>query len=201
MASEECLSECLTILRLMKGDPWEKAHAGFYGATLKTWPDDVARAVVNRCADTMKFRPSRAELLSTLQASDGRPGAEEAWAMVPKSEAETAVWTQEMAYAAGAAQPLIDAGDLIAARMAFKESYTSLVAEARANGTPVEWQVTLGFDPNGREGPIRDAITKGRISQGIAARYLPDARPHAPAVTSRDPKLIAEILPKLKALK
>lgn len=175
MASDACLQECITILRLMKGDKWEAAHAGFYGATLKAWPDEIARAVVNRCADTMTFRPSRAELLATLQSSDGRPGPEEAWGMIPKSEDATAVWTDEMCLAAGAAQPLLNAGDKIAARMAFKESYTHFVAEARAAGTPVNWQVTLGYDKAGREGPIKDALAKGRLTARQAYALIPEA--------------------------
>ncbi len=175
MASIECIDECLTILRLMKGDPWEKGHAAFYGTTLKAWPDEVARAVVNRCADTMTFRPSRAELLATLQASDGRPGPEEAWGMIPKSESETAVWTEEMCYASAASQPLLNDGDKIAARMAFKERYAQLVAEARAAGTPVTWQVSLGYDKSGREGPIKDALAKGRLTARQAYSLIPEA--------------------------
>lgn len=177
MASQECVQECLTILRLMKGDPWEKAHAGFYGVTLKDWPDEVARAVVNHCANTMTFRPSRAELIGALQSQDGRPGPEEAWGMIPKSESETAVWTSEMAEASAASQPLLDDGDKIAARMAFKERYVQLVAAARAAGAPVEWQISLGYDKAGREGPIREAIAKGRLSSQSAQQFLPRQDP------------------------
>lgn len=175
MASQECVQECLTIIRLMKGDPWEKAHVGFYAATLKDWPDEVARAVVNHCANTMTFRPSRAELLGALQSQDGRPGPEEAWGMIPKSEGATVVWTDEMCYASGAAQPLVDAGDLIAARMAFKEAYVKLVAEARSAGSPVNWQVSLGYDKAGREGPIKDALARGRLSTRQAYALIPEA--------------------------
>lgn len=175
MASKTCIEECLTILRLMKGDRWEPAHAGFYGATLKAWPDEVARAVVNHCANTMTFRPARAELLAALQSQDGRPGPEEAWGMIPKSESDTAVWTNEMAQASAASQPLLDDGDKVAARMAFKEAYVKLVADARATGTPVEWQVSLGYDKSGREGPIREAAMKGRLTAAQVQRLLPDA--------------------------
>lgn len=173
MATKTCIEECLTILRLMKGDKWEAAHAGFYAATLKAWPDEIARAVVNRCADTLTFRPSRAELLATLQASDGRPGPEEAWAMIPKTDGATVVWTDEMCYASAASQPLLDDGDKVAARMAFKERYEQLVAEARAAGTPVKWSVSLGFDKSGREAPIRDAMSKGRLTAKQAETYIP----------------------------
>lgn len=191
MATKQCIEECLTILRLMKGDKWEPAHSGFYAATLKAWPDEVARAVVNKCADTMTFRPSRAELLATLQASDGRPGPEEAWGMIPKTEADTAVWTDEMALASAASQPLLDAGDKVAARMAFKERYTQLVAEARASNVPVNWNVTLGYDKAGREGPIRDAISKGWLLEAQAQRLLPiDAPSDLKMLTEKIGKLL-----------
>lgn len=205
MASEKCVQECLTILRLMKGDKWESAHAGFYGATLKAWPDEIAKAVVNRCADTMTFRPSRAELLSTLQASDGRPGPEEAWGMIPKSENDTAVLTTEMLYASNASQPLLDGGDKVAARMAFKERYVQLVAEARAEGAPVDWQISLGYDKAGREGPIREAVVKGRLAPAKAQRFIPMELPGEPpllleSAASRMPVTIKELAGK-KALK
>jgi hypothetical protein len=45
---------------------------------------------------------------------DGRPGAEEAWAMVPKDEEESAVITGEMRFAMGVALRLLADGDAIA---------------------------------------------------------------------------------------
>lgn len=43
--------------------------------------------------------------------------------MLPRNEADTAVWTQEMADAWRVALPLIRSGEIVAARMAFKEAY------------------------------------------------------------------------------
>jgi len=87
---------------------------------------------------------------------------------MPKSESETVVWTGEMGEAFGVAVPLMDRGDMVAARMAFKEKYLRLVSEARDSGKPVVWSATLGHDVTGRSGPITDAVEKGRLSLTVA---------------------------------
>ena len=70
---------------------------------------------------------------------DGRPGAEEAWSMIPKNESESTVWTAEMSQAFGVCLGLLDSGDKVAARMSFKETYQRRVSQARENGKKVEW--------------------------------------------------------------
>ena len=89
---------------------------------------------------------------------DGRPGANEAWAMIPKSEHASAVMTEEMAQALHIAQPLIDDGDQYGARMAFIEAYKRIVDAAKMEGTPVKWFASLGFDKEERASVIADAV-------------------------------------------
>jgi hypothetical protein len=173
MASEKCLTECLTILRLMKGDRWEPAHSEFYAAAIRDWPDELAKKIVNHCANTMTFRPSRAELLAALQQTDGRPGVEEAWSMLVWDEYATTVLTEEMRLAQGIAYQLYDE-DRVAARMAFKEKYTALVHEARNTFRPVKWEVSLGWDRDGRKEPIKRAIEAGKLSIEAAHEFIPE---------------------------
>lgn len=112
-----------------------------------------------------RFVPTPADIIAQIaEVDDGRPGAEEAWAMVPKSEAESAVWTTEASQAFGVAVHLLDAGDKVAARMAFKETYLRMVTQARSVGRPVEWMVSLGHDPRGRDSVLTQAVEAGRIS-------------------------------------
>ena len=64
---------------------------------------------------------------------DGRPGAEEAWALIPKIEDPSGILTEEMQAAMRVAYGLLF--DVpIAARMAFKEAYQREFQKARASG-------------------------------------------------------------------
>jgi hypothetical protein len=109
---------------------------------------------------------------------DGRPGAEEAWSMIPRGEGATVVWTEEMAAAFGVVVSMIDSGEEIPARMAFKEKYAALVAEARDANIPVRWIPSLGHDPNGREAPLEEAVRKNRLTHQHAMELLPNIALH-----------------------
>jgi hypothetical protein len=96
---------------------------------------------------------------------DGRPDGDEAWAIAlqARSEAATVVWTDEMAQAWSIARTVMDVGDDVGARMAFREAYARLVAEARRQGTPASWQASLGFDEPSRAAAIVAAVEAGRL--------------------------------------
>ena len=118
-----------------------------------------------------KFCPKPAHLIEQIalaQKMDGRPGAEEAWALslAAKDEAETVVWTRECAQAWALCKPVMDLGDDVGARMAFREAYTRLVAEARARREPVAWEVSEGFDPERRRVAVCAAVDAGRVNPG-----------------------------------
>lgn len=119
-----------------------------------------------------KFEPKPAHIIDQIEKAsktDGRPGAEEAWAiaLAGKSEAETVVWTNECAQAWFAALPVMNMGDEVGARMAFKESYNRMVLEARNRREPVSWEVSEGFDKERRRVAIASAIDAGRINAGL----------------------------------
>lgn len=126
---------------------------------------------LRKCRRELKGRLTIAAVLERLD--DGRPGAEEAWAMIPMNEFTTSVWTVEMSQAFGVALRLIEAGEVVAARMAFKETYQRMVQQARDKRQPVEWMVTLGHDPGGREGPLLAAVEAGRLTLSDARNYCP----------------------------
>ena len=96
---------------------------------------------------------------------DGRPEAETAWAMCPKSEEASVVWTEEMAAAFDVARQLLFDGDSIGARMAFKEAYAGEVARAREQRRPIHWTASLGWDKTDRLRALTEAVTKKRLSR------------------------------------
>ena len=100
---------------------------------------EVGEACERHMRQDDKFPPTIGSLLKLL-AEPGTPivGVEEAWAIALKSrdETETVVWTTEMAEAFDRCRPVLDAGDEVGARMAFKDTYNRLVDEARRAGRP-----------------------------------------------------------------
>lgn len=149
---------------------------------LSNHPRAQALEALRRCARELRYRLTLAEVISRLD--DGRPGVEEAWALMPLNEAQTVVWTQEMARAFTLCGPLLDRGDKIGARLVFKEAYDKLVAEARNQGKPVQWSASLGFDKKGRDPVLLEAIERGRLTQE-AVKLLGNGAPTNPEIIKK----------------
>lgn len=178
------LIQALAVTAELTGSRLSEGAATVMVDDLSEYPLAQVLGALKKCRRELKGRLTIAEILSRLD--DGRPGPEEAWAMLPFDEATTVVWTDEMARAFGVALPLIQMGDRVAGRMAFKEAYQREVAEARARKAPTTWVPSLGHDPHGREAPITAAVQAGRLTFEHAKILLP-----APAPTITFEKLIA----------
>lgn len=156
------------------------AKALFF-ASLKNHPLDVVRgAFSSHVSDKVngRFPPQPAHLIAHIDAMNGcgsRPGAEEAWALAINAgdELQTVVWTAEMRDAFAICWPVLEKGDEIGARMAFKEAYARLVAEALRNGQPCKWEVSPGWDNDKREKALGDAVRCGRLTYESVAQFLP----------------------------
>lgn len=117
--------------------------------------------------------PADITKLIELASHDGRPGSDEAWAMIPRDEAASAVMTTEMAEAMGVAQPLLDEGDQVAARMAFKAAYERIVTANKMAGVEPKWFPSLGYDKACRESVLANAVRLGRLGADQALNLLP----------------------------
>jgi len=116
-----------------------------------------------------RYSPTPADVIAKIEAriaQDGRPGAEEAWALTVKAadEQQTVVWTQEMSEAFAIARPILLGGDEVGARMAFREAYTRLVEAARAARVRPSWSVSEGHDPQLRAVAVQAASVLGRLA-------------------------------------
>ena len=166
-----------------------EAAAVFVG-DLAAYPERAVIAALARCRKEVRGLLTISDVISRID--DGRPGAEEAFAMLPKREDDSVVWTLEMSQAFGVCVGLLDAGDTVAARMAFKETYQRLVSQSRDKGEPVRWHPSLGHDPRGREAVLKDAVERGRISIEHARELVPALPgPEALALISGAVKSIA----------
>lgn len=148
-----------------------EAGATMFLLDLARFDKQSIMTALQKCRQELKFFPTVAEVIARIP--DGRPGVEEAWSMIPKDEYGSVVWTDEMCEAFGVARALIEE-DPIAARMAFKESYTKICADAKASGKPVRWSPSLGFDKGGRAAALQEAVQKGRISLEFAQNRMPE---------------------------
>lgn len=134
--------------------------------------------------------PTVFDILDLINASNPamrRPGADEAWAKVPRSEADSVIWTEETAYAWNIASPLVnpnmvDKPDWIAARMAFKDAYTRAVDAAKANGKPIKWVFAKGYTNDNLLDVVNEAVQLGRITEEEARPLLAEIDYQRPMV-------------------
>ena len=122
-----------------------------------------------------KFSPKPAHIIAHLEAMNpnGRIGAQEAWALYPHNEASSAVITDEIAEAMQIAQPLMNDGDKIGARMSFIEAYNRITENNKFIGKTPKWFPSLGHSKEGRDAALKLAVEKGRISEDHAISLLP----------------------------
>lgn len=143
-------------------------------ATFKNYSMADISMAFSQYAQRGEAAPKPANILKILDRikPDGRPTADEAWAMIPRDEATSAVMSDEMSEALGVAAPLLNEGDQVAARMAFKDVYNRAVDENRRNGVMVRWFPSLGHDPGGRETVLTQAVIQNRITMQHAVGLL-----------------------------
>ena len=123
----------------------------------------------------LKFPPTIGQILEILNTGKGgRLGPEEAWSVAIKAcdESETVLLTDEIAQAWGICKPIMDLGDEVGARMAFKESYHRITATAAG---PVKWWPSIGSCPHKRDAALSEAKRQGLLPAPQVAGLLPPA--------------------------
>jgi len=165
------LVQAVAVTAELCGRTFTEAAARVFVDDLQGFPEPAVIKALARCRREVRGLLTIQDVVSRID--DGRPGVEEAWAMMPFEESQSVVWTDEMANAFGVARGLLADGDRVAARMAFKETYTRLVGEARDAGRPVTWSPSLGYDKSGQEAVLAEAVAKGRLSYAHAQELSP----------------------------
>lgn len=168
--------ERLTEIMLAYGKPLhDEAVLGAWWRQLQEFPlRVVALAFSAYREENDTFAPVPNSIYKRCLSMDGRPGAEEAWAIALRGtdEADTVVWTNEIAVAFGICRPVLETSGAISARKPFMEAYTRLVVEARAVRRPAEWVVSKGHDPARQVEVIKAAAAAGRLPAPTAAALL-----------------------------
>lgn len=165
--------EVLTTLAGLHRQSLSDTAVSLYWNALADYDWSLVRAALDahvRSAEG-RFFPLPAHIIAKI--SDGRPTADEFWPAMPLSEDATVVWTAEAKTAFFTALPLIERGDLIAARMSFRDAYEAACNEARAAKMPISWEVSLGHDFLGRAPVVQRAVMQGRLTSKAAQKLLP----------------------------
>ena len=158
------------------GQEMNPGTAAMMAEDLCAYPVPAVKAALKACRFEVKGKLAMADILQRVQASDGRPGKDEAWAiaMTTNDEFETVVLTDEIQLALAAAKSVLDVGDKIGARMAFISAYERFVGQARQDAKQVNWHVSVGFDAGRRIQAVTKAVELKRIPREHGQKYLAD---------------------------
>ena len=175
-------------LELYDKAPFSDAVLRKWWAAFVDWHLDEFCRALSLHEKRSRFAPKPADLFELRQAASGRLSADEAWplALRGQDEADTVIWTDAIAQAFGVAREVLELGDKIGARMAFRAAYERICSES---GTSIHQPVvSLGHDPALRRERIDAALATGLLTQDQAAAYLPapaDAGPLAGLLTGK----------------
>ena len=181
MLSSENLAElaagiCATAETL--GQTISATAARLMAEDLSVFPPQDIRKALQSCRRELTGKFTLGAVMQRIQAEDGRPGKDEAWAIavMANDEFETVVMTDEIQLALTAARPVLESGDKIGARMVFINAYERFVLHAREAAKPVNWHVSIGYDANRRATAIEKAVQMQRIPHEHGQKYLADLR-------------------------
>jgi hypothetical protein len=163
------LARAVVVTGEVIGHEVTSAAATAIALALRDYAPDQVESALRKCQRELTGKLTLAAILDRME--NGHVGADEAWALCPRSEAETVVWTDEIAEAFESARSLI-MSDIIAARMAFRDAYGRAVSAARSERRPANWLVSLGHDRGGRIAPLRRAVALGRLAAEDALRQV-----------------------------
>ena len=158
-----------------KPAPSRTVKALWYRALVDFDLDDIQAAMDRYLSDQSQGMemPQPRHILRFLAPQQMRLSADEAWAiaLTAQDENDTVIWTDEIAEASAVATPILDEGDKIGARMAFRSAYERIVAEK--GSCPPVVMVSLGYDRQRRDEAIKLAVEQGRIGHEEARRIAP----------------------------
>jgi len=154
------------------GDQLRPTAAAYMVQDLSCYSLAVLERALAGCRRELRGRLSLAAVLERID--DGHPSPNEAWAVAIQAadERNTVVWTTLTQQAWNTALPLVQAGDKIAARPAFLETYARLLKDARAERLPASYSPSLGFDLTSRNAALTDAVSKGLLAHDQVSDHL-----------------------------
>ena len=175
------------------GQTMSAAAAELMASDLSEYPAPDIIAALTSCRRELTGKLTLAAILQRVQAADGRPEPNEAWALAlaASDEFDSVVLTDEIQLALGAARAVLEAGDKVGARMSFLSAYQRLVDKARREAKPAAWNLSMGHDPQRRVAAVEEASRLGRLP-APEARELISRLSHDPV--TQDGQAIAGLI-------
>lgn len=178
MTTRKELAEVILLLEAEYDDmqPIDGPRKDMWWEALRDYPDGSVKLAAARHLKSSPFKPKLADIVNLCEAQGQNAWltADEAWARMPKSEMDSCMLTDETAQAVAAADPLLQGGDRVAARMAFKAAYERLVEQAKIEGRRPRFFPSLGSDVPGRAAMLGQAVKTGQYPLESAVALLPD---------------------------
>ena len=142
--------------------------------SLKAWTNDEISFALNAHFESDRYLPWPADVNRILNNMDGRPCAEEAWAIAvgAADEYNSVCWTQEIADAWSHCVGCYEPRNTNPARMAFNKYYPRLVEQVRKAQIPVKWSVSLGHDQEIRQQVLEHGIERGLLDASHTRHLL-----------------------------
>ncbi len=161
------IAQIVTATAEVLGQEITATAAEMIATDLAEYQDQQIADGLKACRRELTGRLTLAAIIERIQRTDGHPEPNEAWsvALQASDERRTVIMTKQIQNALMAAQPIIDTGDAVGARMAFLDAYRRLIAEARDQCKETVWHVSLGWDVQDRAVAISRAMEMGRIDQ------------------------------------
>lgn len=141
---------------------------------LLAYPVDKVLIALGRCRRELKGRLTLAAILERID--DDWQSAEEAFNTLVAgwNNENLSILTTHTAMQAGeSAAALFNAGDKYRAGTAFKTTYERIVSEKKAMHIKPDWYVSAGLDKEQLAQVVKEAVTKGYITNDYALALLP----------------------------
>lgn len=139
---------------------------------LSGYPFEHVAAAIYKHIETSDRAPQPSDIIKLLNMGDEHLDADSAWLIVPKSEEDSAVWTDEMATAWGSCSKLYYSGDIFNATRGFKSEYKRICEISKLTNKPVNWTLTKGTNHELLKTCVEEALRLGRLKPDYANRVL-----------------------------
>ena len=205
------IGQALTVCAELTGTQLSPAALNAMLNDLLEYDTQAVLNALNRCRRELTGRLTLAAILSRMDTD--LISADEAFGLLVdswKNESLTLVIPEIAMQAMGmGAQGLLDAGDKVGARMAFKEAYNRLAGSLKTGEKP-QWFVSAGTDKQQMTQAIMQAVDQGRLTKSHANALLPSeadearhlletGKPLSLEDKTKQAKRIAALLEPLKA--
>ena len=128
---------------------------------LSAFSEEELIIALKKCRFNLNKYPTVHEIIERIP--NWHPSANEAWALIPRSENDSCCWTTEIKKSYFEVIDLYN-DDKIAARVAFIENYNKKINDALMLKSRPKWELSLGYDKTHRQIIIEKAIEEKKIS-------------------------------------